>query len=96
MKFKFGDRVAVYRTSGRITGKIVRIHEGLLLVNYHESGYAVWLHPKQCRKLVKKKNKNIDELEDRLTRLEILSAARHEIARVYFKDMFEKEMNQRN
>ncbi len=60
MKFKVGDRVAVY-DGDRIVGVIGAIHkEGGLLVCLDEAyGGAKSYHPKQCRRLVKKQRRRV-------------------------------------
>lgn len=56
--FKRGDKVRVYdRMSvwvGRVTG-IPKQNEGSLIVCNNNVGLEAILHPKQCRKLIKKR-----------------------------------------
>lgn len=60
-KFKVGDRVAVYSRQHRGTGQVVQCFADGLEVVFDSCpdsmrGIRLW-HPKQCRKLVKKKER---------------------------------------
>ena len=57
MKFKACDRVAVYSGAGRWEGEITGIHDGLLRVLI--GGSEAFWHPKQCRRLIKKKRREV-------------------------------------
>lgn len=58
MKFKVGDRVRVYQCEVKDTGTISDISEdGLIKVVSKEVTYIV--HYKQCRRLIKKKRREI-------------------------------------
>lgn len=53
MKFKVGDRVAVYYTYNRHIGNISDVSDSTVRI----SGF--WYHEKQCRRLVKKQKEYI-------------------------------------
>lgn len=61
MKFKVGDRVAAYVSGRRYAGEIVQTIPKLLVhvFKVHENYNPLHLHPKQCRKLVKKARRRI-------------------------------------
>lgn len=54
MKFKIGDKVAAYNSSGRNTGIIDQIYHDRKIMRIHEKCYFSWYHEKQCRRIVKK------------------------------------------
>lgn len=49
-----GDRIAVYYSHGRTTGKVTSVSKNQLTLLPDKSYYAILAHPKQCRRLVKK------------------------------------------
>jgi len=56
--FKIGDRVAVYSTIGRQNGEIIYIFPDGKVINVRlDNGTQYPAHPKQCRKLVPKKER---------------------------------------
>ncbi len=70
-KFKVGDRVKVYglTRSGRYfegnVGIVKTLSEsGPLLVKFGKAEVYYWVHPKQCRRLVKKKKEETITLKD--------------------------------
>lgn len=59
-ELKVGDRVAVYESRTRETGRVKEIREsGAVVVQLDREavvgGETLWVHPKQCRRLVKKR-----------------------------------------
>lgn len=57
MKFKVGDRIVFY-WSERLIGVVKNVDDkGILTVQYSGSPCFYHVHPKQCRKLVKKKRR---------------------------------------
>lgn len=63
MGFKPGDKIAVYDGPGRLVARVVSVDErGSVLAEYRRVGTerlrALW-HPKQCRKIVKKKRRKL-------------------------------------
>lgn len=53
-KFNVGDKIVFYETGSRIEGEIFGFEGGrILATSFCDIRYS--LHPKQCRKLVKKK-----------------------------------------
>ena len=84
MKFKVGDRVAVYghrclewmRTAGTVLQVATDKHEGCtMLIKVPQRG-DVYAHPKQCRRLVKKERRRVYiPLNDLHARLNFKSAA---------------------
>lgn len=54
-KFKVGDRVAVYEYR-RVKGKVIHVYnyDNTVLIETNKS--VMFVHKKQCRKLVKKVN----------------------------------------
>lgn len=74
MKFKVGDRVAVYNWKGRQTGKICVVEATgeefcIGLDKLHEGHDSIQAHPKQCRRLVKKERRRVWVDFDQLIRL---------------------------
>lgn len=71
MKFKVGDRVAVYypRCPIRNHAEITEVYpDGSLLVKYdYDLTYRFAAHPKQCRRLVKKERRKIWIAQSELT-----------------------------
>lgn len=60
MKFKVGDRVAVYSFNSRLIGTIIELAQNGVLLNVEQKhGSCYWFHSKQCRRLIKKKPKEI-------------------------------------
>lgn len=60
MKFKVGERVAVYLWDGRFTAVIEHLNDnGSLDVKFDNLESRNHVHPKQCRRLVKKPKKKI-------------------------------------
>ena len=58
MKFKVGQRVAVYNNTQRRTGEIESIYStGNLRIQLNEIDYVWVVHPKHCRRLRKKKRR---------------------------------------
>lgn len=58
MKFKVGERVAVYDGFGRDIGIVEEIRDGILSIGSEDSDRFV-AHPKQCRRLVKKPKRRV-------------------------------------
>jgi hypothetical protein len=69
VKFKVGDRVAYYLSSHRRTGKVLSVHANASLQVDEDNASPRWeynVHPKQCRKLVKKPRRKVFILEQEL------------------------------
>lgn len=73
MKFKVGDSVAYYTEHGRKTAIVVAVEESnnILWLSQHPECYQNdKVHPKQCRKLVKKERRSIWVHKDTLAWIE--------------------------
>ena len=61
-KFKVGDKVVVYLSSGKPykgTIKLIVDDDRLNIIVHANEGFECSVHPKQCRKLVKKARRRI-------------------------------------
>lgn len=58
-KFKVGDRVVVYHNASRIVGWLTEITGADSAVFQSDEMSRILVHPKQCRRLIKKKKKEI-------------------------------------
>lgn len=70
MKFKVGDRVAVYHSDKRHTGTVRYFERGLMRIalrKLHNGNDTLLVHPKQCRLLKKKEVRRIWVCEDYLS-----------------------------
>lgn len=59
MKFWVRDKVAVYMGIDRFVGHVVRVQERILHVQPVDRPHEVQVAPQQCRRLVKKKRREI-------------------------------------
>lgn len=59
MKFWVRDKVAVYMGVERIVGHIVRVQERVIHVQPVDKANELQVSPKQCRRLIKKKRREI-------------------------------------
>jgi hypothetical protein len=62
MKLKKGDRVVTYSGPSRFCGRVIGVTDkGFVEVTLdHSSGFVLY-HPKQCRKLIKRRRIWVDE-----------------------------------
>lgn len=57
---KVGDRCAVYTSRGRNVGTVMEISEHTGNIKVVEGdNFCSWVHPKQCRRLIPKKRREI-------------------------------------
>lgn len=59
MKFWVRDKVAVYMGIDRFVGHVVRVQERILHVQPVDRPHEVQVAPQQCRRLIKKKRREI-------------------------------------
>lgn len=55
--FQVGDRISYYDSGFRYIGEIVEIDTSSVSESIFVNGFEHWLHPKQCRRLIKKPKK---------------------------------------
>lgn len=78
MKFKVGDRVAVYNYLGRNTGKISSLDDAgsffVGLDQFVNGNDTMRAHPKQCRRLIKRPQRRVWISEEQLRLLNVYDA----------------------
>ncbi|HMX99892.1 MAG TPA: hypothetical protein PK473_03180 [Nitrosomonas sp.] len=79
MKFKVGDRVATYSHEGRLIGKIAVVWDGesMLDISFAFRNGTYRFHYNQCRRLIKKKYREIWVSEEFLKEWKTLADCPH-------------------
>lgn len=77
MKFWVRDKVAVYMGIDRFVGHVVRVQERILHVQPVDRPHEVQVAPQQCRRLIKKKRREVWVSEEFLKEWKTLADCPH-------------------